>query len=209
MWMLGAVLGVLALAVAVGGVWAWQASGRRTREDRADVVHRPRMERVSGGDAADRALLDKFLILGGKLKCAVYDFKPAEVPFFSTNIVYKLRVRPHRAVPHYVVVSYPTDGRFNRKSVRQALDSFSDRLSIRHVETGKETVLLQEDGTAFGEVYKWVDGRVGLEMRHELFAVYLHCSEWYYRDEIELALEVCSPVNVVSVPDLHTPRLTL
>lgn len=29
--------------------------------------------------------------------------------------VYKLRVRPRRAVPHYVVVSYPTDGRFNRK----------------------------------------------------------------------------------------------
>ena len=57
MWMLGAVLGVMALAVVVGGVWTWHASGRRTREDRADVVLRPRMERVSGGDAADRALL--------------------------------------------------------------------------------------------------------------------------------------------------------
>ena len=56
MWMLGAVLGVMALAVVVGGVWAWHASGRRTEEE-ADVVHRPRMERVSGGDAADRALL--------------------------------------------------------------------------------------------------------------------------------------------------------
>ena len=52
MWMLGAVLGVMALAVVVGGVWTWHASGRRTREDRADVVLRPRMERVSGGDAA-------------------------------------------------------------------------------------------------------------------------------------------------------------
>ena len=57
MWMLGAVLGVMALAVVVGGVWTWHASGRRTREDRADVVLRPRMQRVSGGDAADRALL--------------------------------------------------------------------------------------------------------------------------------------------------------
>lgn len=158
---------------------------------------------------ARQAELVKFLILGGKLKCAVYDFEPAEFSFLSTNTVYKLRVRPRRAVPHYVVVSYPTDGRFNRKKVRRALDAFSARLTIRHVETGKETVLLQEGGTAFGEVFKWVDGRVELEMRHELFAVYLHRSEWYYRDEIELTLEICSPVNVVSVPDLHTPRLTL
>ena len=52
MWAWGAVLGVLALAMTVGGVWAWHTSGRRTREDRADVVLRPRMERVSGGDAA-------------------------------------------------------------------------------------------------------------------------------------------------------------
>ena len=57
MWTWGAVLGVMALAVVGGGVWAWHASGRRTGEDRADVVLRPRMERVSGGDAADRALL--------------------------------------------------------------------------------------------------------------------------------------------------------
>ena len=52
MWAWGAVLGVLAFAMVVGGVWTWHASGRRTREDRADVVLRPRMERVSGGDAA-------------------------------------------------------------------------------------------------------------------------------------------------------------
>ena len=52
MWAWGAVLGVLAFAMVVGDVWTWHASGRRTREDRADVVLRPRMERVSGGEAA-------------------------------------------------------------------------------------------------------------------------------------------------------------
>ena len=52
MWMLGAVLGVMALVMTIGGVWAWYVSGRRTEEG-ADVVHRPRMECVSGGDAAD------------------------------------------------------------------------------------------------------------------------------------------------------------
>lgn len=157
---------------------------------------------------ARQAELVKFLVLGGKLKCAVYDFEPTEFSFLSTNTVYKLRVRPRRAVPHYVVVSYPTDGRFNRKKVRRALDAFSARLTIRHVETGKETVLFQKGGMAFGEVYKWIDGRLELVGR-KLFAVYLHRSEWYYRDEIELTLEVCSPVNVVGVPDLQTPRLTL
>lgn len=157
---------------------------------------------------ARQAELVKFLVLGGKLKCAVYDFEPTEFSFRSTNTVYKLRVRPRRAVPHYVVVSYPTDGRFNRKKVRRALDAFSARLTIRHVETGKETVLFQKGGMTFGEVYKWIDGRLELVGR-KLFEVYLHRSEWYYCDEIELTLEVCSPVNVVSAPDLQTPRLTL
>lgn len=157
---------------------------------------------------ARQAELVKFLVLGGKLKCAVYDFEPTEFSFRSTNTVYKLRVRPRRAVPHYVVVSYPTDGRFNRKKVRRALDAFSARLTIRHVETGKETVLFQKGGMTFGEVYKWIDGRLELVGR-KLFEVYLHRSEWYYRDEIELTLEVCSPVNMVSVPDLQMPRLTL
>lgn len=57
MWAWGAVLGMLALAAAVGSVWARQASGRRAEKDGNAAVRRPRMERVSGGDAADRALL--------------------------------------------------------------------------------------------------------------------------------------------------------
>lgn len=122
--------------------------------------------------------------------------------------VYKLRVRPRRAVPHYVVVSYPTDGRFNRKKVRRALDAFSARLTIRHVETGKETVLFQKGGMTFGEVYKWIDGRLELVVR-KLFEVYLHRSEWYYCDEIELMLEVCSPVGQESYLRLMDPRLTV
>lgn len=74
------------------------------------------------------------------------------------------------------------------------MDAFSARLTIRHVETGKETVLFQKGGMTFGEVYKWIDGRLELVGR-KLFEVYLHRSEWYYCDEIELMLEVCSPVG--------------
>ena len=51
---------------------------------------------------------------------------------------------------------------FQSEKVRRALDAFSARLTIRHVETGKETVLFQKGGMTFGEVYKWIDGRLEL-----------------------------------------------
>ena len=53
------------------------------------------------------------------------------------------------------------------------MDAFSARLTIRHVETGKETVLFQKGGMTFGEVYKWIDGRLELVGRKLLGFTYI------------------------------------
>ena len=62
---------------------------------------------------------------------------------------------------------------FQSEKVRRALDAFSARLTIRHVETGKETVLFQKGGMTFGEVYKWIDGRLELVGRKLLRFTYI------------------------------------
>lgn len=165
---------------------------------------------------AELSELGKFLRYGGKLKRASYDFEPAAFSFLSTNAVHRLRFRPRRAVPHKVVVSYPTDGCFSRKEVRRALDAFSVRLTVRHGGKDEMTLPFRGGETPSGVSYKWVDGhvkyvdgRAELEMEHVLFRFHAGEFDWYYRDEIELTLEICSPVNMVSVPDSRTPRLTL
>ena len=53
------------------------------------------------------------------------------------------------------------------------MDAFFARLTIRHVETGKETVLFQKGGMTFGEVYKWIDGRLELVGRKLLRFTYI------------------------------------
>lgn len=139
--------------------------------------------------------LCKFFTLGGNQTCIAYDFTPLDFSFSSTSIVYKLEFSPRRAVPHEVVVFYPTP--IGYRDVINALTNFSARLTIKH---GSEKLSVVSDANAkYPCHFRKVIGENSSGFVHELFRFKPGDFSWRYDDAVELFVEVCSSAEDVEL----------
>ena len=149
--------------------------------------------------------LVKCIFLTGQ-KFKSYDFTPSEFSFGSTGIVYRARFRPQHALPHMVWVTYPKDGRVRWKRAEQVMNDFSVRLVVKHGQTRLEV----PPHTGIPIVYRdFLPEGVSFYVGYTLFIFHVGEFDWHYDDEIELTLEVQSPVSQESYLRLVKPKLTV
>ncbi len=149
--------------------------------------------------------LVKCIFLTGQ-KFESYEFEPSDFSFGRTGVVYRVRFRPRHALPHMVWATYPKGELVRWKQAEQVMKGFSARLHIKHGQTIREVPphggmpIVYRDFQPEG-----IDFYVG----HTLFVFHVGEFGWRYDDEIELMLEVCSPVGQESYLRLMDPRLTV
>ena len=149
--------------------------------------------------------LAKLIFVTGQ-EFARYDFVPPEFSFGTTGVVYRARFRPQHALPHEVLVSYASDGRVEGVRAAQAMDGFSARFVVRHGQTTWE--IPPDDGMSIVRLKLSPEGIVcGAWQR--LFMFHVGEFDWRYDDEIELTLEVQSPVPQDSYLRTVKPKLTV
>ena len=124
-------------------------------------------------------------------KFARYDFVPFEFSFGTTGVVYRARFRPQHALPHEVLVSYTSDGRAEGEQAAQAMDGFLARFAVRH---GQTTWEIPPDGGMSVAHLKLSPEGIARGTWQRLFVFRVGDFDWRYDDEIELTLEVLSPV---------------
>ena len=140
-----------------------------------------------------------------------YDFTPSEFSFGTTGVVYRARFRPSHALPHMVWVTYAKDERIKWKrqaQVRRVMDGFSARLVVRHGQTTREIPPHPRPHNGPRLYLNYLPGGIQF-YGHTLFVFYASGFGWRYDDEIELELEVLSPVSRDSCLRLVKPRLTV
>lgn len=145
-----------------------------------------------------------FFVTGQEL--ARYDFVPSEFSFGTTGVVYRARFRPRHALPHEVLVSYTSDGRAEGVQAAQAMDGFLARFAVRH---GQTTWEIPPDGGMSVAHLKLSPEGIARGAWQRLFVFSVGDFDWRYDDEIELTLEVLSPVSQDSCLRLVKPRLTV
>ena len=161
---------------------------------------------------AETSELVKWLFFSKKQKFENYDcFTPSEFSFGTTGVVYRARFRPRRALPHMVWVTYAKDERIKWKrqaQVRRAMDGFSARLVVRHGRTTREIPPHPRPHNGPRIYLNYLPGGIQF-YGHTLFVFYASGFGWRYDDEIELELEVLSPVPRDSCLRWVKPRLTV
>lgn len=149
--------------------------------------------------------LAKCIFVTGQ-KFESYDFTPSEFSFGSTGIVYRARFRPQHALPHMVWVTYPKDERVRWERAEQVMKGFSARLIVKHGQTKLEVPF----HTGIPIVYRdFLPEGISFYVGHTLFIFHAGEFDWRYDDEIELTLEVQSPVSQESYLRLVKPKLTV
>lgn len=149
--------------------------------------------------------LAKWLFVTGR-EFESYDFTPSEFSFGSTGIVYRARFRPQHALPHMVWVTYPKDGCVRWKRAEQVIKGFSARLVVKHGQTKLEVPF----HTGIPIVYRdFLPEGISFYVGHTLFIFHAGEFDWRYDDEIELTLEVLSPVSRESYLRLVKPKLAV
>lgn len=149
--------------------------------------------------------LAKWLFVTGR-EFESYDFTPSEFSFGSTGIVYRARFRPQHALPHMVWVTYPKDGCVRWKRAEQVIKGFSARLVVKHGQTKLEVPF----HTGIPIVYQdFLPEGISFYVGHTLFIFHAGEFDWRYDDEIELTLEVLSPVSRESYLRLVKPKLAV
>lgn len=127
-----------------------------------------------------------------------YDFTPSEFSFGTTGVVYRARFRPRHALPHKVLVTYAKDERIKWKreaQVRRVMDGFSARLVVRHGQTTQEIRPHPRPHNGPIVYRKFLPEGFSFYVGHTLFIFHAPGFGWRYDDEIELILEVLSPVQ--------------
>lgn len=146
---------------------------------------------------AQSSELAKHFLMGWR-KFESYDFEPSELSFGTTGVIYRARFRPQHALPHEVRVSYTGDARVRWAGAERAAAGFSARFVVRHGQTAWE----------FPPQDRMPIVRLN-SLPETLFIFRVGEFDWRYDDEIELTLEVLSPVSQDSYLRTVKPKLTV